>query len=118
MKNWKYWVIRKMKPNNVKKAIVTDALAAVKRGLRNRLMSSIGDSRRSSVTMNAPNRSSASAKPVSVRALAQQANTQHVLRRDGAHLAKLFTKPAPRNFLRLQSAIDDGRRQRIVGRAQ
>ena len=39
---WKYWVIRKMNPSRAKKAIATDALAAVNLGLRNRLTSIIG----------------------------------------------------------------------------
>ena len=40
--NWKYCVIRKMNPNSEKNATVTEPLAALKRGLRNRPTSSIG----------------------------------------------------------------------------
>ncbi len=36
LRNWKYWVTRKMKPERAKKEIATEALAAVKRGLRKR----------------------------------------------------------------------------------
>lgn len=31
MRNWKYWVTMKMKPNRAKNATVTEPLAAVKR---------------------------------------------------------------------------------------
>ena len=41
--NWKYWVIRKMKPNKAKNATVTEPLAAVNRRSRNTVRSSIGD---------------------------------------------------------------------------
>ncbi len=41
-RNWEYWVTRKMNPDSAKNEIATDALAAVKRGLRNKLTSSIG----------------------------------------------------------------------------
>src|SRR5215469_628104 len=47
---WKYWVIRKMNPSRAKKAIATAALAAVNRGLRNRLTSNIGLAIRRSAT--------------------------------------------------------------------
>src|SRR6266496_1133423 len=40
--NWKYWVIRKMKPNRVKNDTVTAPLAALNRMLRNSRTSSIG----------------------------------------------------------------------------
>ena len=71
MKNWKYWVIRKMKPDSAKNETVTEPLAAVKRGLRNRLRSSIGCSVRRSRAMNAASSTAVSAKPASVRALPQ-----------------------------------------------
>src|ERR1035437_7592005 len=69
--NWKYWVIRKMKPSSVKKATVTEAHAAAKRGLRNSDTSSIGSRVRRSREMNAASRVIASAKPTSVRTLLQ-----------------------------------------------
>src|ERR1035437_8843613 len=65
--NWKYWVIRKMKPSSVKKATVTEAHAAAKRGLRNSDTSSIGSRVRRSRGMNAASRGIGSAKPTSVR---------------------------------------------------
>src|SRR4051794_41733635 len=37
LRNWKYWVTRKMNPDSAKNEIATDVLAAVKRALRNRL---------------------------------------------------------------------------------
>src|SRR5256885_9132339 len=40
--NWKYCVMRNVKPARVKNPVVIDPLAAVKRRLRKRLMSSIG----------------------------------------------------------------------------
>ena len=68
LKNWKYCVIRKMKPNSVKNATVTAPLAAAKRGLRNRATSSIGARARRSQATNTPSSAAAAAKPASVRA--------------------------------------------------
>jgi acyl-Coa thioesterase superfamily protein len=39
---WKYWVTRKMNPSRAKNTIAIEPLAAVNRGLRNRLTSIIG----------------------------------------------------------------------------
>ena len=51
MTNWKYWVMRKLKPLRVKKPTVTDPLAAVNRGFLNSPTSSIGRAiRRSTLT--------------------------------------------------------------------
>jgi len=69
--NWKYWVIKKMKPNRVKKATVTEPLAAVKRRLRNRLTSSIGSRTRSSHAMNAHNSRANNTKPATLCVLPQ-----------------------------------------------
>ena len=71
MRNWKYWVTRKMNPDSAKNEIATDALAAENRGLRNRLTSSIGASVRRSQAQNPTASSALSAKPPSVRALPQ-----------------------------------------------
>jgi hypothetical protein len=71
LKNWKYWVIRKMKPNRQKNAIVTEPLAAVKRAFRNRPTSSIGSATRRSQAMNAATNAAATAKPARVRVLPQ-----------------------------------------------
>ena len=62
---------RKMNPESAKNEIATDPLAAVKRGLRNRLRSSIGCSVRRSQATNAAASTAVSAKPPSVRVLAQ-----------------------------------------------
>ena len=51
--NWKYCVMRKMKPNSEKKAMVTEPLAAEKAGTLNRVTSSIGSAVRRSTTTNA-----------------------------------------------------------------
>ena len=71
MRNWKYWVTRKMNPDSAKNEIATEALAAVNRGLRNRLRSSIGCSVRRSQATNAAASTAVSAKLPSVRALPQ-----------------------------------------------
>ncbi len=71
MRNWKYWVTRKMNPDSAKNEIATEALAAVNRGLPNRLRSSIGCSVRRSQATNAAASTAVSAKPPSVRALPQ-----------------------------------------------
>ena len=60
-----------MKPKRQKKAIVTEPLAAVKRGLRKRPTSSIGAEVRRSHITKAASRTVAIAKPPSVRALPQ-----------------------------------------------
>src|SRR6516162_3757082 len=60
-----------MNPNREKKATVTAALAAVKRGLRNRWMSSIGSGVLRSRAMKVPNRTAVAAKPAMLRALLQ-----------------------------------------------
>src|SRR5947209_16559821 len=60
-----------MKPNRQKNAIVTEPLAAVKRGLRKRPTSSIGAEVRRSHITKAARRTVAIAKPPSVRALPQ-----------------------------------------------
>src|SRR5207237_5883326 len=60
-----------MKPKRQKKAIVTEPLAAVKRGLRKRPTSSIGAEVRRSHITKAARRTVAIAKPPSVRALPQ-----------------------------------------------
>ena len=52
-------------------AIVTDPEAAVKRGTRNRRMSSIGSAARRSHATNVPSSAAVSAKPPSVRAAPQ-----------------------------------------------
>src|SRR5215469_15003710 len=67
-RNWKYWVTRKTKPDNAKNAIVTDPLAAVKRGLRNKPTSIIGAGARCSQPTSAASRAAAPAKPATVRA--------------------------------------------------
>ena len=69
--NWKYWVIRKMNPNSEKNATVTEPQAAVKRGLRNSVTSSIGARTRRSQRTNPPSSPAASAKPARLRALLQ-----------------------------------------------
>jgi hypothetical protein len=71
LKNWKYWVIRRLKPESAKKATVTEPLAALKRGLRNRLRSTIGSEVVRSRTMKAANSPAASAKPPRLWALLQ-----------------------------------------------
>ena len=68
MKNWKYWVIRKMKPASEKNTIVTDPLAAVKRRLRNSPRSSSGSGVRRSQAMNAAKSATATTKPAMLRA--------------------------------------------------
>ena len=60
-----------MNPDSAKNEIATAALAAVKRGLRNKLTSSIGCSVRRSQATNAAPSTAVSAKPPSVRALPQ-----------------------------------------------
>src|SRR5256885_7144890 len=60
-----------MKPKRQKKAIVTEPLAAVKRGLRKRPTSSIGAEVRRSHITKAASRTVAIAKPPSVRPLPQ-----------------------------------------------
>src|SRR6185312_16146838 len=70
-RNWKYWVTRKMKPERAKKEIATEALAAVKRGFRKRVRSSIGRSVCRSQTANATASNAVSAKPAIVRVLSQ-----------------------------------------------
>ncbi len=57
-----YWVRKKIIPNRAKKASEIAALDAVKRGLRNSSMSSIGDGARRSQTTNATPTTSATAK--------------------------------------------------------
>ena len=69
MRNWKYWVTRKMKPERAKNEIATEALAAVKRGFPNRPRSSIGAWARRSVATNTPARPAVSAKPAIVAGL-------------------------------------------------
>ena len=71
MRNWKYWVIRKMNPERAKNEIATEALAAVKRGLPNSDRSIIGASARRSQAMNAISSTAVRPKPASVRALPQ-----------------------------------------------
>ena len=61
--NWKYCVIKKMNPNRVKKAIVTEPLAAVKRMFLNSRTSSIGWSLRRSCATKRPRRTTLPAKP-------------------------------------------------------
>jgi hypothetical protein len=61
LKNWKYWVIRKLKPEIPKNAMVTEPLAAVKRRLRKRLTSSSGSATVRSRRMKAANSAAASA---------------------------------------------------------
>ncbi len=51
--SWKYCVMRKMKPNSAKKAMVTEPLAAEKAGTLNRVTSSIGSAVCRSTTTNA-----------------------------------------------------------------
>jgi len=65
--NWKYWVIRKMKPNRVKNATVTAPLAALKRMLRNSRTSSIGLGARRSQPMNEASRAAATTNPTMLR---------------------------------------------------
>ena len=60
-----------MKPDSAKNEIATEALAAVKRGSRNRLTSSIGGSVRCSQATNAAATAAVSAKPAIVRVLPQ-----------------------------------------------
>jgi hypothetical protein len=54
--NWKYWVIKKMNPNSVKNAMVTEMLAAVNRRLANSRTSSMGYWVRRSHATKPPNR--------------------------------------------------------------
>jgi hypothetical protein len=67
--NWKYWVIRKMKPSRVKNATVTAPLAALNRRLRNSRTSSIGCRERCSPMMNAASNAAETANPATLRAL-------------------------------------------------
>ena len=60
-----------MNPDSAKNEIATEALAAAKRGLRNRLTSSIGCSVRRSQATNAAASTAVSMKLPSVRALPQ-----------------------------------------------
>ena len=69
--NWKYCVIRKMNPNRVKNATVTEPLAALKRMLRNSRTSSIGFAARCSQPMNAASRAADTTNPATLRALPQ-----------------------------------------------
>ena len=69
--NWKYWVIRKMNPASEKKDTVTEALEAVKRGLANRLRSSMGWLAERSRTMKPANSATARAKPPRLSPLVQ-----------------------------------------------
>ena len=71
MRNWKYWVTRKMNPESAKNEIATDTLAAVKRRFRNSVRSSIGSSVLRSRATNAAASSAVSAKLPIVRALPQ-----------------------------------------------
>jgi hypothetical protein len=71
LRNWKYCVIRKMNPDSAKNEIATDPLAAVNRGFRKSLTSSIGDSERRSQATNAASTRAASPNPTSVRVLPQ-----------------------------------------------
>src|SRR5258706_13900180 len=71
LKNWKYWVIKKMNPNSEKNETVTEALAALKRRSVNSDTSSIGASLWRSQEMNAASSAIAAAKPPSVAALDQ-----------------------------------------------
>src|SRR5436305_13593322 len=59
--------MRNVNPASVKKPIVIDPLAAVKRGLRNKLTSSIGRAIRRSTLMNAARRTRPAAMVPSVR---------------------------------------------------
>src|SRR5579875_1547953 len=70
-RNWKYWVTRKMKPNSVKKATVTDPLAAVKRMLRKSFTSSMGVSTLRAHAMNSEHTTVATTKPATLRPLDQ-----------------------------------------------
>jgi hypothetical protein len=63
--NWKNCVIRKMNPSSVKNAMVTEALAALKRMSLKSRTSSIGSAARRSPAMNAISRRTAPAKPAS-----------------------------------------------------
>ena len=69
--NWKYWVIRKMKPNKVKNDTVTAPLAALNRMLRNSRTSSIGLGARRSQPMNVASRAAATTNPATLRPLPQ-----------------------------------------------
>ena len=71
MRNWKYWVIRKMNPASEKNVTVTEPLAALKRWLRNSPRSIIGSRAVRSRAMNAPSSPAASAKPARLRTLLQ-----------------------------------------------
>ena len=52
MTNWKYWVMRKMKPKRVKKATEMDSAPPVKRGIRKTRTSRSGPSVRNSISVN------------------------------------------------------------------
>ena len=61
--NWKYCVIRKMKPNSAKNVTVTAPLAALKRRSRNRLRSSIGCATRRSTRTKTSDEQRADSEP-------------------------------------------------------
>ena len=67
--NWKYWVMTKMKPNNVRKPAVTARLPPENRRLKNTDTSSIGWVLRRSHSANPARTIAATANPVAVRAL-------------------------------------------------
>ena len=72
--NWKYIVIRKMKPSSVKNATVTAPLAAENRRFANRLTSSIGSATRRS---HATNATSATADDGEARERGRRAPSPH-----------------------------------------
>ena len=67
--NWKYWVMTKMKPNNVRKPAVTARLPPENRRLKNTETSSIGWVLRRSHSANAARTIAAKVKPAAARAL-------------------------------------------------
>src|SRR5260370_16430 len=67
LSKWKYWVSRKLTRAIAKNARVTEPLAAVKRGLGNRLRSTMGFEVVRSRAMKTANTAAASAKLTRVR---------------------------------------------------
>ena len=71
MTNWKYWVIKKMKPKRQKKATEMDSAPPVKRGILKTRTSSSGPSVRSSSSVKTVSSTAAAAKHASVPAEVQ-----------------------------------------------
>jgi hypothetical protein len=67
--NWKYWVMTKMNPNNVRKPAVTARLPPENRRLKNTDTSNIGWVLRRSHSANPARTVAARVKPVAARAL-------------------------------------------------